>query len=402
MKNLPRMVRYMKTLLKNIIHHNRPQDVLMEHGVITKIASNIKDDTADVFEGQGGLLLPTFTDAHLHLDKCRYGMPWAPHEAKNSVQDRIKTEIRMRKKYKHNPVEGAENAIRLLLSQGTTHIRSHVDVTPDVGLDYVNAMLSIRNKYRKYIDIELVAFPQQGILRSPGVAKMLAEAIKKGVDVVGGIDPYQWDNDRKRHIDTVFDIASKAGAKIDIHIHEFGRAGIDSIKAVIRYTKAMGMNGRVALSHCYALGTVKLDIARSIAEGFAEQNIILVSCVTGHMPIIPLPALLKTGMTVALGSDCIRDFWSPYGNGDMLQRAMLLGLQQSYREDAQIESMLKMISTNGENLLSVPTGQILPGSPADLVVLKAPNFLEAVVSTPSRTHVFRKGQLVAKQGECLI
>ncbi len=145
--------------------------------------------------------------------------------------------------------ETGSNLVRQVVASGTLHMRSHVDIDNQLGLRNLHEVLKIREHFRDLVTIEIVAFPQSGILRSPGTAELLDEAIAEGADLVGGLDPIGIDGDLDAHLDAVFAIAQRRGAGIDIHLHDGGEAGLAQILAIAARTEALGLQGKVAVSH---------------------------------------------------------------------------------------------------------------------------------------------------------
>jgi cytosine deaminase len=158
-----------------------------------------------------------------------------------------------------------------VVASGTLHMRSHVDIDNQLGLKNLHAVLAVREKFRDLVTIEIVAFPQSGIARSPGTAKLLDEAIAAGADLVGGLDPVGIDRDLDGHLDAVFAIATRRGVGIDIHLHDGGEGGLAEVVAIAERTKANGLNGKVAISHAFALGSVPIDLAKRTADLLAAR-----------------------------------------------------------------------------------------------------------------------------------
>ena len=174
----------------------------------------------------GMLLLPPLVDGHIHLDKTLLGLPWVPNQAAgNAVADRIEAERKVRAGRTVSETETGANLVRQVVATGTLHMRSHVDVDNQLGLKNLEAILAVRERFRDLVTIQIVAFPQGGIVRSPGTAELLDEAIAQGADLLGGLDPLGIDQDLKGHLDALFGIAGKRGVGIDIHLHDGGESG---------------------------------------------------------------------------------------------------------------------------------------------------------------------------------
>ncbi len=205
---------------------------------------------ASAVDLDGWLVVPAFVEGHVHLDTSFYGDAWRPHmPCANGFDVRERVAFQARNLVAAAPMaERARNQLELCLGNGSLSMRSHVMVSADVGLKHVECILAVREEYRDWIDIQLVAFPQSGILSSPGTSELMDEALKMGCDLVGGLDPASFDGDVKGHLDAVFGLAEKHGAGIDIHLHDGGSLGLFEIGEIVARTKASGMPGKVAVS----------------------------------------------------------------------------------------------------------------------------------------------------------
>jgi cytosine/adenosine deaminase-related metal-dependent hydrolase len=206
------------TLLKNV----RPMgaealDVLIEDGRFVRFAKGLSAADATVIDGSNRLMLPGLVEPHVHLDKTLWGLPWRPNTAGPRLIDRIENERQIRRGLNVSVEERGGNLLRQCIAQGSTVVRSHIDVDPETGLKGVTGLLALREKYAAHVDLQLVAFPQQGISISPGTAELMEEAIGLGIDAVGGLDPAGIDRDPIGHLRIVFGIAERRGCGVDIH-----------------------------------------------------------------------------------------------------------------------------------------------------------------------------------------
>jgi len=359
-------------------------------------ASAIGHDALDL---AGALVLPPLVDGHIHLDKTLLGLPWVPNQATGSrVADRIEAERKVRATRTVAEAETGANLVRQVLASGTLHMRSHVDIDNQLGLGNLHEILQVRDRFRDLVSIQIVAFPQSGILRSPGTAELLDAAIAEGADLVGGLDPVGIDGDLDAHLGTVFGIAERRGVGVDIHLHDSGETGIAALAAIARRTEAAGLNNRVAVSHAFALGSVPTDVAERTADLLAEAGVAIMSHGPGGATIPPLKLLHEHGVEVFGGSDNIRDAWSPFGNGDMLQRAMMIAYRANFRHDEELALAFDMVTAAAARVLGLASYGIAAGAPADFVVVEAGSLAEAVASYPRRKLVIKAGRIVARDG----
>jgi cytosine deaminase len=345
------------------------------------------------------VVLPPLVDGHIHLDKTLLGLPWVPNQATgNQVADRIEAERKVRASRIVPECETGANLVRQVVASGTLHMRSHVDIDHQLGLRNLQAILAVRERFRDLVTIQIVAFPQSGIARSPGTADLLGEAMKQGADLVGGLDPVGIDGDLKGHLDTVFGIAAHYGRGIDMHLHDGGEGGLAEIDAIAERTGALGLGGKVAISHAFALGSVPTDMARRSADKLAKAGVAIMSHGPGAATMPPLMLLRQHGVEVFAGSDNIRDAWSPFGNGDMLERAMLVGYRANFRHDHELMFALELVTARAAKVLRISDYGVKAGGVADMVVVEAATVPEAVASRPRRKMVIKAGRVVACDG----
>jgi cytosine deaminase len=243
-----------------------------------------------------------------------------------------------------------------------------------------------------------VAFPQSGIISSPGTAALLDEAIALGCEVVGGLDPATIDRDIEAHLDVVFGIADRRGVGVDTHLHDNGTLGAFEIEQICARTAALGLGGQVAVSHAYALGQVDANTLSRIADTLASAGVAIMTIAPPNSAFPPVAVLREAGVTVFSGSDNIRDSWWPYGDGDMLRRANVIGHRSGFFEDRQLEQAFDAVSYSGATALGLDDYGLDIGDWADFVVVPAQHVPEAVVAVPSQRAVYRRGKLVASNG----
>ncbi|MEW9572570.1 amidohydrolase family protein [Rhodanobacter sp. Si-c] len=346
---------------------------------------------AETIDLGGRLVLPGFVDGHIHLDKSFVGDRWRPHLPAASLRERLA--IEKRQLAQSRPMaERAGALIAQAAAFGTVAMRCHVDVDASTGLSHLHAVLEAREQWRDLVDIEIVAFPQAGVVSCPGTADVLEAAVQEGAAVVGGIDPATFDGDAEAQLDVVFGIAERHGSKVDIHLHEPGAQGVEQLLRIAQRTKALGMEGRVAVSHAYSLGEVPPEAVDRTARTLAHAGVAIMTNAPGDRPFPPVLRLREAGVRVFAGNDNIRDAWWPYGNGDMLQRAMLVGYRSGFYTDEHLHVALDMVTHASADAIGKTGYGLAAGNEATFVVLDVPNGAAAVAGAPADRVVVRRGE----------
>ncbi|MET9340732.1 amidohydrolase [Nonomuraea sp. NPDC003804] len=373
---------------------DEPADVLVRDGVIAGIGAAADAPGARVVDVSGQLVLPGLVEAHCHLDKTLYGGPWVPHSADDTLAGRMSNDLGRRAELGVPSVERVIALLERMSAFGTTHVRTHTDVDPAVGLRGVEAVRQAAEALSDRVSVTQVAFPQHGLLTNPGTAALLEEALKSGVEAIGGLDPAGIDRDPVRHLDVVFGLAEAYGAHIDIHLHDGGSLGMWELELIAERTAVTGLGGRVTVSHAYAMGQADETQQGRLAEKLAAAGVTIATAAVYSFPVPAVKVLRAAGVTVACGHDGIRDLWGPYGSGDMLERAMHLAYRSTFRRDEDIELALEAATYGGARALGLSGYGLAPGDRADLVVVPAGGAAEAVVVHPPRTLVMKEGVIL--------
>lgn len=392
-------------LLKNVRPlGGEPVDFLIEGGRISRIEVGLAAPQPEtpVIDGEGCILTPGFVDGHIHLDKTLWGLPWHNHQAGPRLVDRIENERRLRRELDLSAAAQAERLIRQALSRGTTHLRSHVDIDLASGLANFEGVMAAREQFKAVIDIQVVAFPQSGLLTQPGTLDLLEAALKNGAAVVGGLDPAGIDRDPVGHLGAIFALAERHGAAIDIHLHDPGELGAFQLELIAERTRVLGLQGRVTVSHAFCLGMVEPARLERLAALLSEQRIAIMTHGPGNRTFPPIVPLSEAGVPLFTGSDNIRDTWSPFGNADMLERAWLLSYRSNLKRDEEIELTFTMATYNGAAVLGAVDYGLLVGDRADLVLIEGETLTEAIMNRAPRRYVLKNGRVVAEAGRCLI
>lgn len=351
-----------------------------------------------ILDGGGRIALPGLVEAHTHLDKSLLGLPWYRNEVGPRLIDRIENERTARRTLPIDPRQQSERQALLSVSHGSTFIRSHVDVDLECGVAGIEGVMATREALADFVDIDLVAFPQSGLLVRPGTVELLARALRLGAETVGGLDPCAIDRDPKGHVDTVFGLADKFERGVDIHLHEPGEMGAFSMELIIERTIALGMQGKVMISHAFCLGMPDAMVVESLIAALAEARIAIMTTASASRSVPPLKRLMQAGVVVCAGSDGIRDTWGPYGNADMLERAMFVGQRYNLRRDDELALALDVVTSGGARALNLEGYGLTPGCGGDLVLVEAETVAEAVAQRPGSRTVVKRGRVVAREG----
>jgi cytosine/creatinine deaminase len=361
-------------------------------------AAPVLPNSVPMLDIGGDLVLPGLVDGHMHLDKTLTGLPWMDHAAGPTRLSRIETDKTVFPYLPLSTEERAGNLIRECVARGTTHLRTHVDIDLESRLAKLDGVLAARERYRDRATVQIVAFPQSGVMRCPGVLELLDAAVRNGADLVGGIDPLEIDRDPKGQLDGIFAVAARHGVGLDIHLHEPGEMGLFNVHEICARTKALGLAGKVTISHGFCLGDVAERKAAIAAEAMAVAGVALVTHGAGGLTLPPIEMLRAAGVLVFAGNDDIRDTWSPYGTGDLLERAAIIGWKADFRRDDQVEIAFDLISAAGARALAIADHGIAIGGAANLFTVAASCVAEAVAAHPTRKLVLFEGAIVARDG----
>lgn len=393
-------------LLMNVRPWGGPAaDITIDDGVITAIDPAVGDrpgtDRPGVVDGRGLLALPGLTNAHAHVDKTWWGKPWVSNVPARDLNDRIALERRDRARLGLPDAGSIAAQLREYVRHGTTAIRSHVDVDLGVGLRGLEAVREAEAEIGAGLEIELIAFPQDGVLRRPGVDKLLDDAAAWGLaQYIGGLDPATIDRDPVGQLDLLFDIAERHGTGIDIHLHDRGDLGAFEFELIIERTRQRGLAGKVTIAHGFGLATVDAGRQRDLIAELADAGVALttVAPMTGNQ--LPVAELTAAGVPLGLGTDGVRDLWMPHGDGDMLRLAGTLAARCGWRSDDQLEAALR-VATNASFVGRTRTG-LTVGARADVVLVDAETVAEAVVAAPRRELVLAGGREIVRGGRLTV
>jgi cytosine deaminase len=393
----------------NLPDGRRDVDIGIQAGCITAIEPVLPAEAAQELDAQGQLVSPPFVDAHFHMDATlSYGLPRVNQSG--TLLEGIALWGELKPQLTQDAlVERALAYCDWAVAKGMLAIRSHVDVC-DPRLLAVEALLHVREQVKPYLDLQLVAFPQDGVLRSPGALDQLKRALDMGVDVVGGIPHFERTMaDGAESVRILCEEAVQRGLRVDMHCDESDDPHSRHIETLAFHTQRLGLQGRVAGSHLTSMHSMdnyyvsKLLPLMKEAGVAAIANPLINITLQGRHDSYPkrrgmtrVPELLAAGVPVAFGHDCVMDPWYSLGSGDMLEVAHM-GLHVAQMTgQAAMRQCFEAVTTTPAAILGLEGYGLAPGCHADLVVLQAADPIEAIRLRATRLAVIRRGQIVAQ------
>jgi cytosine deaminase len=389
-------------------------DPLVDLGIrgdrIAALGSNLPSDAAKEMSAEGRLLSPAFVQPHIHLDKVGVARFLSPNDSGTLAQAIQLLHTTKRAATVEQISNRAGEVIRLAVMAGTTFIRTHVDVDMVGGLVPLQGVLQAAQEHADICEIEIVAFPQEGIVRHPGATELMSEAMAKGAQVVGGMPHWEHDIDAaRRHIDFCMELAARHGADIDMHIDETDDPSSRTFELLLEATERYGWQGKVTAGHCCAMAAQDQDYVRDLIAWAARLDVGIVTnpCTNlllqgrGDDPpqrrgLPPVKALLEGGLRVACGQDCVADAFYPFGAADQLEVALMLCHAAQLSTPIEIDQALAAVRDKAAEVVGLEDYGLAPGCLADLIILDAEDSHEALRLQANVKWVFRRGRLIAE------
>jgi cytosine deaminase len=381
-------------------------DVAIDCGKIADIGPNLACHGGKEIEGAGRVLIPGLIESHLHLEKA-FVMDRKPNRS-GTLMEAIAVSAALKPTFTREDIEArARRVLKTLIAFGSTHVRAHAEFDPAQGFTGFDTVLDLRREYADLITIQVAAFPQEGILKAPGTDAMMVEAMKKGADVVGAI-PYN-DSSANAHIDWVFKLAKDFDKDLDFHQDFRDDADQMSIEYLAKKTIAEKYEGRVSVGHLTALGAATPARRDEIIALLRDAGISVMCLPATDMhlggrkdqsnvrrTLAPVRALRDGGVNVCLATNNIRNAFTPYGTGDLLQIAAL-ALPACHLGGADDQpTVLPMLTTNAAKALRLPNYGLAIGKDADLVLLNTQRVADVILDIPDRSAVVKRGRIVAQ------
>ncbi|MFP3558357.1 amidohydrolase family protein [Paraburkholderia sp. SIMBA_049] len=388
---------------------NGPVDIGIEGGRIVAVEPNLAASAREEIDAQGALVTPPFIDAHFHMDATlSYGLPRV--NASGTLLEGIALWGELKPHLTQEAlVERTLQYCDWAVARGLLAIRTHVDVC-DERLLAVEALLEVKRRVAPYMDLQLVAFPQDGLLRSAGAFDNLKRAIAMGVDVVGGIPHFERTMaDGAESVRLLCEFAAEKGLRVDMHCDESDDPLSRHIETLAAQTHRLGLHGRVTGSHLTSMHSMDNYYVSKLLPLMRESGVAAIAnpliniTLQGRSDTYPkrrgmtrVPEMLAAGINVAFGHDCVMDPWYSLGSGDMLEVAhMGLHVAQMTGVDA-MHACFDAVTVNPARILGLERYGIEPGCDANLVVLDARDAVEAIRLRAARLAVVSRGKVVSR------
>ena len=405
-------------LLKNarLDGYPQPQDLLIDNGSIARVTpsgSTSDVDAGEVLDAGGRAVVPGFVETHLHLDKALLDerMP----NLAGTLEGAIKVTGALKARFTTEDVlERSRKVLDMAIAQGTTAIRTQPDVDPIARTIGADAMLTLRDEYRGRVDLQVVAFPQEGIVKAPGTIEMMEDCLRNGADVVGGCTYNEVDVDTcKEHIRQVFDLAEKYSVPVDMHT-DFWVDDSDPRYALVEHiadvTIERGMQGKVTLGHMTSLASLSGAHRVAVWDRIKEAgiNIVVLPFTDMHLNartddhdvrrgVAPVKLMWDVEVSVGLSSNNVRNAFTPFGNADLMDVALFMAQVGHMGSPDDFRHLMNTITYDNARIIGVDTGYgVRVGDRADLVVLDAPDPATALLNRAVRTAVVKGGRIVAR------
>ncbi|MBD7984167.1 amidohydrolase family protein [Sporosarcina sp. Sa2YVA2] len=363
----------------------------------------IKDaDSIDDLQGQqldmsGKLAIPPLKEMHNHLDKTYMALDWKAVIPVANLKERLELEALELVELADSTEQRATKMIETLLKYGVTHIRTHVNIDPYIGLKNLEGVKAALEAFKGIVTHEIVAFPQHGLLRNE-VPKLMREAMRSGATMVGGLDPAGIDQSIEKSLHEVMTIATEFDADVDIHLHDGGSVGYYTADKWIDIVEEAGYKGRTALSHSFCLGDVAVAQQEAIAKRLADQDVAIMSTVPINLnrTLPPIELLDRHGIKVHFGCDGFYDSWSPYGTGDVLEKVTRFSELNRKIDERSLRYGLKY-ATAGITPLDKNGVRVWPkeNDEASFVFFEAASTAEVVARKPQKRWVMVNGKMVS-------
>ncbi len=384
-------------------HRKKPVDIAIAAGLIREIAPKITGRARNVIRARGRLVTESFVNPHLHLDKVYTlemqdsGALEAYHGGTmGAAMTAIERASRVKEEYDESWIlANVRRALRLAVRFGNTHIRAFADVDSKAELIAVKALLKARKEFEGLVELQVVAFPQDGVVREPGTVELIRQAMEIGADVVGGIPWIEYTAaDERRHIDEMLDIAAAHDADVSMLVDDAGDPGLRTLELLAVRAIEQGMIGRCLAHHARAMALYPEPYFKKVTALLKRAGMGVISDPHTGPLHARVKELLAEGALVALGQDDIADAYYPFGRNNMLEVGFLASHMLWMTTFPEMEKIYDMITVDAARAMNVKRFGIRNGFPAHLVVLDAGSVYEALWNHREPRYVVSHGSLV--------
>ena len=375
-------------------------DIAIRDGKIVALEKGLSAEAGQVIDAKGCLVTESFVNGHLHLDKV-YTLKMAGEDALKSYNGEgmggamtgIEQAANFKAAYDESWIlPNVRKACDLALKYGNTHIRAFADVDSKARLEGVKALLKAREEYKGRVELQVVAFPQDGVAREPGAKELVKQALDLGADVVGGIPWIEFTReDEQDHVDAMCAYAKEYNKPISMLLDDLGDGEERTLEMLCKRSIAMGWQGRVTAQHCRAMELYPENYFRKLTSLLKQAGVGIVSDPHTGPLAARVKDLLAAGVPVALGQDDIQDAYYPFGENNMLQIAFLASHLLRMLTFDDMELLYDMITTTAARVLGMENHALKVGGNADLVVLDAPDVYEAIWYHRAPVYVIKDG-----------
>ncbi|MDE0060740.1 MAG: amidohydrolase family protein [Defluviicoccus sp.] len=379
------------------------RDIAIAGGRIAEIGPALTAGADTEIDAAGGLVTESFANPHLHMCKV-WTLEMMQDDALKAYREgqmgKTMTAIELaslvKEKYDASWIaDNARRAAALAALHGNLHIRAFADVDTKARLEGVKGLLAVREEFRGIVDIQVVAFAQDGIVREPGAAELMREAMELGADVVGGIPWIEFtEADAARHVRTCFDLAQEFDKDVSMLLDDAGDPGLRTLETMAVEAIGRGWEGRALAHHCRAMALYPEAYFKRLCAILKRARVPVVSDPHTGPLHARVRELLENDVLVCLGQDDISDAYYPFGRNNMLEVAFLAShlLWMTAREE--IDRLYDLVTVDAARAMNVHDLALQPGAPAHLVVLDEPNTVEALRNHTPPAHVVSHGKLV--------
>src|SRR6266540_2147339 len=378
-------------------------DIGLSNGGITSIERTIEGTAELMVDAGGNLVTESFVNPHLHLCKV-YTRQMMDDEAltgyhaegMGKAMTTIELAARVKEKYAEEwIIKNVRRALAQAALYGNTHIRAFADVDSKARLEGMKALMRAREEFKGIVQVQVCAFAQDGLRREPGASELMHQAMELGADVVGGIPWIEYtEADIQEHIKEIFDLAQEFNKDVSMLVDDAGDAGLRSLEAMAVEAIRRGWQGRALAHHARAMELYPQPYFQKVVALLKQAKMAVVSDPHTGPLHARVKELLEEGVLVCLGQDDISDGYYPFGRNNMLEVAFLAAHLLWMTTNRELETLYNMITINAAQAMNLNGHSLKAGNPANLVVLSAPNVLEALREHTAPIHVISGGKLI--------